>query len=118
MNNQCEIQTYQESNKYLMSKCLGRSEGALSVIRQKVKTTLLPGLKEANSLQAGEILLASWLDNHNKHPEYPMYPTFEQKKPVDLLSVHTRPPVRSTSEALSLLNEGKHFRNRKQSVTS
>ena len=113
----CEISLYQESNKYLMSKCLGRSEGALSVIKQKIKETLLHRLKEASSLQAGETLLASWLEEHNKQSEYPMYPTFGQK-PIDFLSVHTRPLVRSISEALSLLNEGRTLRNRKQSVMS
>ncbi|WP_027456983.1 helix-turn-helix domain-containing protein [Dechloromonas agitata] len=112
---QCEISIYQESNKYLMSTCLGRSEGALSVIRQKIKETLLPKLKEASSLQAGETLLASWLDEHNKESGYPMYPTFGRKS-IDLLSVHTRPLVRSISEALSLLNSGRDFRNRKRTV--
>ena len=114
---QCEISIYQESNKYLMSTCLGRSEGALSVIRQKIKEPLLPSLKEVGPLHAGETLLASWLEEHNKQSEYLMYPTFGQK-PVDLISVHTRPLLRSISEALSLLNSGRDFRNRKQSVMS
>jgi len=109
---QCEISLYQESSKYLMSKCLGRSEGALSVIRQQVKATLLPRLKEASSLQAGETLLASWLDGHNKQSEYPMYPTFG-KSPARMLPIHSRPPLCSFSEVLSILNQGRDFRVKK-----
>lgn len=89
----CEIKILQESNKYILTKCQGLSDGALRVITRKAMNELLPKLKKAGSMQEAKMSLMSWLDDHNNHPGSPMYPSFG-RRPVDLLAVHSRPPRR------------------------
>ena len=109
----CEIKFRQESNKYFHNKCPGQSTGALQFITRKTIDEYLPKLKEVGSMQEAEAALAFWLDDHNNRPGSPMYPTFG-RSPIDLLAVHSRPPVRSVPDELFIQNDARDFHVRKK----
>lgn len=108
----CDIQRHDKSNNYIQKECSGRSSGAITVVNEKVRTTLLPILKEKLTIDEAQAVLTSWLDEHNNQPGSPLYPTFG-RKPANLLSEHTRLAIRSLPVDLEIHNSARDFRKQR-----